>query len=238
MLCGAYAQGSEICQTCAEQVKNTPWGVASLLFSNRRIPVLWREQYGGPLTPIIYGAKYQGAWGQARLLGACLGDLPRPWLGSPPIVIPVPLTNRRLGMRGYNQSQMIAAEAARRWGLTLKARWLSKTKSTLRQATLSLSERRQNLCESFQAHADLAGHRVLLIDDIMTTGATLREAIRAIDRAGGTVISAAVIARVSKEQGQGNGFQRPLRIHRAYAKSLNATPAQNATHAQCRLSRT
>lgn len=234
MLCAAYAGGSEICQACAQQVKSTPWGVSSLGFSGRRIPVLWREHYGGPLTPIIYGAKYRGDWGQARLLGACLGALPKPWLGNPPVVIPVPLTNKRLGARGYNQSQMIAAEAARHWGLALKPRWLKKTKHTRRQATLSLSQRGQNLCESFQAHANLAGQRVLLIDDIMTTGATLREAMRAIDKAGGTVISAAVIAHVPKDQRKNNAFQRPFKPLRASSNSFNTTPAPK--HRPCSIS--
>jgi predicted amidophosphoribosyltransferase len=75
-------------------------------------------------------------------------------------------------------------------------RWLRKTKPTARQAGLHRDERLANLFGSFSASEQVAGRRCLLIDDIMTTGSTLREASRAIHTSGGTVIAAAVIARV------------------------------------------
>lgn len=174
----------------------TPWGVSTLSTHDARIPVLWRESYGGPLTDIIYAAKYHGQWASARLLGRCLGRLPKPWLGSAPVAVPVPLTASRLASRGYSQSHLIAAQAAREWRIAHASHWLIKSRHTLRQASLARHERASNINDSFIATASIAGQRIVLIDDIMTSGATLREAARAASQAGALVIAAAVIARV------------------------------------------
>jgi ComF family protein len=171
---------------------------------NQRISVLWRERYGGPLTETIYRAKYRADWGGAKTLGHCLGKLPKLWTGQAPIVVAVPLAGQRLASRGFNQSHWIAWAAANDWGFEFQSRWLEKIRQTDRQATLSKATRQQNLINSFQANRAVAGKRILLIDDIMTTGATLKQAAQAIGSAGGLVIGAAVIARVENHQRQKN----------------------------------
>lgn len=195
-ICGRYQQGLELCPACAKNIARTPWGVSGLNCGDVRIPVLWREAYGGPLTELIYQSKYHGQWAGAQLLGHCMGSLPRPWLGSPPIMIPIPLSGKRLGSRGYNQSLMIARAAARCWGISVRAQWLRKMQDTSRQAALTRATRQSNLVNTFAAARDISGQRVILVDDIMTSGATIREAVRAIRSRGGEVIGAAVIARV------------------------------------------
>ncbi len=199
MLCEGYAMGLEVCPRCADKLKKTAWGVASVMSQETRIPVLWREVYGGLLTDTLYRTKFQGDWGRARMLGRLLGSLPKPWLGARPVVVPIPLAGSRLSSRGYNQSQIIAAQAARQWGLAFESRWLFKQHATPRQATLDWNARKTNLSNAFTASPALAGKRVLLVDDIMTTGATLKEAIRAVSQARGQVIAAAVIAHVPKD---------------------------------------
>ncbi len=168
--------------------------------------MLFRESYGGLLSDAVVQAKYRGNWGHARWLGQCLGALPRPWLGEPPTVIPVPLSDQRLADRGYNQSIVIARQVAKTWGLSMAPRWLRKTRRTARQAGLHRDERLANLVGSFWASEQVAGRRCLLIDDIMTTGSTLQEASRAIHLSGGIVIAAAVVARVK-------GPSRAIRHH-------------------------
>lgn len=200
MLCERYAQGLDVCPTCLQKLNATAWGVTSFLHDHTRIPVLWRETYGGVLTDAIYRTKYQGDWGKARMLGKTLGQLPKPWLGPKPTVVSIPLAGSRLATRGYNQSQIIAAQAAKQWGLGFEARWLIKRHSTPRQATLDWEARKTNLENAFDASPKLAGKRILLIDDIMTTGATLREAVRAVSEAQGHVVAAAVIAHVPKDR--------------------------------------
>ncbi len=200
MVCGGKGHGSEVCANCFEALARTPWGVSGLSLGKDSIPVLWREAYGGLLTEAVYRSKYHGDWGTARLLGACLGRLPRPWLGEDPLVIPVPLSGRRLASRGYNQSLIMARQAARLWRLDVKTLWLEKTRDTARQATLREAARTENLGGSFRGSEKLDNQRVILIDDIMTTGATLREAARAVRACGGHVIAAAVIAHVPRHQ--------------------------------------
>lgn len=222
MLCHQYAQGDRLCQECAEMVRRTPWGVSGLDCGDRRIPVLWREAYGGVLTQAIYRSKYRSAWGAARLLGHLLGALPRPWLGKDPVVVPIPLADHRLADRGYNQSLLIARAAARAWGLNAAPRLLRKRRRTARQASLIKAARCENLRDSFTAHAMICNQRVILVDDIMTSGATLREAQRAISQAGGEVIAAAVIARVHRDS-----RPRPQRIRNLQdPKTLKARPAK------------
>lgn len=196
LLCDKSADGAAVCDRCTIALRQRPWGVTGLSIAGQRIPVLFRESYGGLLSDAVIRAKYFGDWGHARWLGQCLSQLPRPWLGDPPIVIPVPLSDQRLADRGYNQSIVIARQVAKAWGLSMAPRWLRKTKRTARQAGLHRDERLANLHGSFWASEHVAGRRCLLIDDIMTTGSTLREASRAIHIRGGTVIAAAVIARV------------------------------------------
>ncbi|MBU6303864.1 MAG: hypothetical protein KGO79_00425 [Betaproteobacteria bacterium] len=195
-LCGNYGQGAELCTRCTHRITVTPWGVSTLSVEGGRIPILWRELYGGPLTELIYQSKYHGVWPIALLLGQQLGSLPRPWMGPPPVIIPIPLSRRRLARRGYNQSSLIARVAAQHWGIPMRDRWLEKIRNTPRQAALGRASRRENLSDSFRARQIVAHQRVILLDDIMTSGSTLREAIRAIRHCGGEVIGAAVIARV------------------------------------------
>lgn len=198
LLCSHSAHGDPICNACATALRQTSWGVTSLAIDHSRIPVLFRESYGGLLSDAVIRSKYLGDWGHARWLGQTLGQLPRPWLGDPPVALPIPLSDQRLGDRGYNQSVFIARHAARAWGLTMAPRWLRKTRRTARQAGLARDERLANLSGSFWASEKVTGQRCLLIDDIMTTGSTLREAARVIQARGGLVIAAAVIARVHR----------------------------------------
>lgn len=201
-ICSRPGSAEDICHACRLSLAATRWGVSALTLGDASVPVLWRELYGGPLTATIHRSKYAGDWGGARVLGRCLGELPKPWMGTSPMIIPVPLTTRRLGDRGFNQSLMIARQAAHAWGARVGTRGLIKPKTTARQASLGRDARLVNLQGSFLAAPWCRGQRIVLIDDIMTSGATLREAADAILRAGGHVIGAAVVARVATHHGR------------------------------------
>jgi ComF family protein len=110
------------------------------------------------------------------------------------VVTPVPLAWTRLVVRGYNQAEAIARPLAR--ALTRPCRPLLRRRPRPRQALLSRDERRRNLRGAFAARARLpAGTRVLLVDDVMTTGATLLAAAAALRHAGAASVHAAVVAR-------------------------------------------
>lgn len=101
--------------------------------------------------------------------------------------------------RGFNQAELLAVPVARRFGLK-PSQCLRKTRSTAPQAGLNEEQRRRNLKDSFAVvkSARVAGKRVLLIDDVFTTGATLRAAVAALKAAGASRVTALTLARVDR----------------------------------------
>ena len=116
-------------------------------------------------------------------------------------IVPVPLHPRRLRERGFNQAHLLAAEARRAGVLSPRARLdpsaLARVRETRSQTKLSRTERLENLRGAFTARPDrVRGCTVLLVDDVMTTGATLEACTRALRRAGARSVDAVVVARV------------------------------------------
>ena len=108
----------------------------------------------------------------------------------------------RLAERGFNQAEMIAAALRRHWpetlavrGPPLRCRWLARRRETQRQTALGGAARRLNLDSGFVAAPAAAGAVVALVDDVMTTGATLDAAARALRAAGARAVVAMVVAR-------------------------------------------
>jgi ComF family protein len=115
-------------------------------------------------------------------------------------IVPVPLHWTRRWRRGFNQSSLLAANLARRTGLPVVAA-LSRTRATAAQAGLSHNARRRNVGGSFQcrrASQTLRGKRVLLIDDVMTTGATGSACAQMLKRAGASRVALLTVARVDR----------------------------------------
>ncbi len=120
---------------------------------------------------------------------------------GPDLLIPVPLHPRRLRERGFNQAHVIAAEALRAGILAPRTRLdpaaLGRARETPPQTRLSRAERLVNLRGAFEARHDrVKGRTVLLVDDVMTTGATLEACARALIRAGARRVDAVAVARV------------------------------------------
>lgn len=114
------------------------------------------------------------------------------------LLIPMPLHPDRLRERGFNQSAEIARRIAHKIGCPLGMESLSRCRATPPQAELPMKERTRNVRGAFECSNDLSGKRVLLIDDVMTTSATLREASRIIKLHGAAQIEVAVLARAYK----------------------------------------
>jgi ComF family protein len=110
------------------------------------------------------------------------------------IVLPVPLHRKRLAERGYNQALEMAHSLTRK-GYRLDPTGCRRHKATSAQSDLPASARKQNVRNAFSVCRCLEGHRVLLIDDVMTTGATLNELARTLKNAGAERVEACVIAR-------------------------------------------
>ena len=127
----------------------------------------------------------------------------RPLLEQADLIVPVPLHYVRLASRGFNQSAWLAGALARRTGTPLIVDALKRTRRTPTQGGLSARKRRRNVAGAFAVRPRRAGHvsgkRVLLVDDVLTTGATLSACTRALKRAGARHVDVLVLARVVRE---------------------------------------
>lgn len=109
--------------------------------------------------------------------------------------VPVPMHPRKLRERGYNQAALLARHFARATGVELLPDALRKTRDTDAQSSLDRRARSENVRRAFVAGEGAAGRSVLLIDDVCTTGATLRACARALRRGGAGRVAALVVAR-------------------------------------------
>jgi len=116
---------------------------------------------------------------------------------SPPVLIPVPLHPRRQRERGYNQSLLIARALSEMWNIELLPQALRRTRFTQPQVKLNADERAQNVSEVFAPHhaEKIAGRTVLLVDDVITTGATVSACAQALHQAGAAGVIAVALAR-------------------------------------------
>ena len=144
--------------------------------------------YEGIRREIILKLKHSRSEGLAEIVGELwvqerIESVRNCGIGA---VVPVPLHWRRRWSRGYNQSEVLAAA----WSLVLEAplrrHWLRRSRPTALQTTLTPTARQENVRGAFRAARDsrLRGATVLLVDDVLTTGATASEAAKALKRAG------------------------------------------------------
>lgn len=159
--------------------------------------------YRAPVDRWIRDLKFARDLAAARLLGGLLAArIPqdRRVAPAPLVLVPVPLHRRRLSQRGYNQALEIA-RALCETGYQLDAGCCRRRRTTSPQSELPASARRGNVRNAFSVSRLPAGGRVLLIDDVMTTGATLNELARTFKRAGAERVEAWVIARTCNNKG-------------------------------------
>jgi len=155
-------------------------------------------EYAGPAPLLVQRLKYGGQRFPAYLAGAMIGEAvaDAPFAEAVDALVPVPLARGRRAERGFNQAALLAIEAARVLRRPVRERWLVRTRPTLPQAGLSRRARLRNLAGCFEARGGaMRGATVLLVDDVLTTGATLSEAARACRRGGARAVHAAAFAR-------------------------------------------
>jgi ComF family protein len=151
--------------------------------------------YEGVLRELIHLYKYGKVRTLARPLSGLLAQaLPRDEAFD--AAVPVPLYWRRRLQRGFNQAELLARGLSRRTGVPV-VRALGRLRPTPAQAGLSNSARRQNVSQAFRARG-VQGKRILLIDDVMTTGATAASCAAALKQAGARRVSLLTVARVDR----------------------------------------
>ena len=139
---------------------------------------------------IVKRLKYGNARWIAKPLSEAL-SVPADWEFD--CIVPVPLYFRRQLKRGYNQSELIAKHLAARLGLTVDAGLLIKTRSTRPQARLTDAERKRNLKDAFASDDSVKGKRIMLLDDVRTTGATLSACAGELKKQGAEAVCALTV---------------------------------------------
>ena len=153
--------------------------------------------YAPPLDRMIAALKFGGRLPLAGAFGSLLARAAATVLPDADAICPVPLAFERQSARGFNQSQEIARQVAAESGRPLRTDVLLRTRHTSAQMELALDERRRNVRGAFVARGRLAGMRVAVVDDVMTTGATLDEVAAALKAAGAARVTGLVVARTA-----------------------------------------
>jgi ComF family protein len=148
--------------------------------------------YEFPVDALIHAFKYGGRLGLAPALGEVFAAAGAP---AADVLVPMPLAPRRLRERGFNQALELARFASRRHGVPILAGACRRVADTPPQAALPWRERAKNVRRAFVCDVPLRGLRVAVVDDVLTTGATLDELARVLRTAGAAAVTGCVLAR-------------------------------------------
>ncbi len=152
--------------------------------------------YTFPADVLVQGLKFRGELALAALLAEELhSELRTLPAETVDMIVPVPLHDVRLGQRGYNQSMEIARRLATRMGLPVLPDLCTRVRQTAAQVDLPWKERRENVRNAFSCRSSMDGKRVAVVDDVMTTGATLGEVASTLKRFGAARVVNWVVAR-------------------------------------------
>lgn len=210
---GCDKPGQRWCSTCHQQVEIIGMAVCQRCgrpFSKEgpcpdclALPPLYESMgswgiYGGPLRQAIHRLKYKKDIGLgdyfSRFLIDCLNE--RNWPVD--LIIPVPLSSRRLEERGYNQADLLAWPIASALGIRYDKKGLIRVRETPSQVGLNGFQRRENVIGAFKAERSrVKGANVLIVDDVTTTGATIEECTKALLEADARQVWGLTLARAT-----------------------------------------
>ncbi|MEP7084165.1 MAG: ComF family protein [Betaproteobacteria bacterium] len=207
-LCAAHSGTALICAGCAGSLPRLPpacpccalpsahGGTCGACLADP--PAFDRSQaafvYAFPLDRLVQSFKYHGALALAGWFAeAMLEQRTQPLAAD--LIVPVPLARGRQRERGFNQALELARPLARWTGIPLAIDAATRTRETPPQASLPWAERATNIRGAFSCRKSLAGKRVVVVDDVMTTGASLDEFAATLKRAGALSVENWLVAR-------------------------------------------
>ncbi len=181
-------------ETCAACLARPPaWGRARAALA-----------YNEASRKIVLDIKRAGRRDGLALVAGWMRRAGHELLADADLIVPVPLHYRRLVQRGYNQAGWLAQAVGRPSGVPVKVAALRRIRATPSQGGLDPRARRRNVAGAFAARPRYASliesRRILLVDDVLTTGATLGGCVRALKKAGASAVDVLVLARVVRER--------------------------------------
>ncbi|WP_313950311.1 ComF family protein [Accumulibacter sp.] len=150
-------------------------------------------RYAFPLDKLVQSFKYGHRLALGRYFGRQLAALTGESLAD--LIVPLPLHPQRLRQRGFNQALELARPVGKAWQMPIDVRSCQRIRDTPAQADLPWRERAKNVRGAFHCAADFTGKRLLLVDDVMTTGASLGELAQTLKRHGAAHVTLLVLAR-------------------------------------------
>ncbi len=180
-VCALPAAESRVCGSCLANPPAFDRTIASL-------------SYAFPVDALVHSLKYQKNLSIAPVLANLLVTR-IDGIALPDFIVPMPLHSARVRERGFNQALEIARRVAKVTGIALLPAACQRIKNTPSQTGLPWKEREQNIKGAFMCEADLTSKRIAILDDVMTTGATLNELAKVLRKSGATHVSGWVVAR-------------------------------------------
>lgn len=184
-----------ICQACFEALDFVPkpFSLEGTANINYLISPFF---YSNKLREVIIDFKFHDNPAYGEILSHIMCDVLKDAeaLDGFDFLIPVPLSEKRFNERGFNQSEILARPLAKQLGLPLRADILKRVRHTKRQSRLGAEERVSNVSGAFRSEEGLFDRRILLFDDIFTTGNTLNSCAEALRKSGAPFVAAATLA--------------------------------------------
>jgi ComF family protein len=157
--------------------------------------------YSGAMRTLVHQFKYADRHDACALFGRWLAETGQELVAGADLIVPVPLARLRLLSRRFNQAAILAQELSRQTGLPVAPQALERTRATPSQVGLTHDQRRRNVAGAFRVpdrqRGAVSGRRVLLVDDVITTGATAEACARALKRAGAARVDVLALAMVT-----------------------------------------
>jgi ComF family protein len=180
-VCAAPTPGAQTCGRCLQQPPRFDRVIAACTYSH-------------PIDILVRMLKYDGNLAAARPLATVLADAleAEPY---PDLIIAMPLAKTRLTQRGFNQALALARPLCREFGLQIAHDAVQRSRAGVPQASLPWKERNKNVRGVFVCQSDLSGKRVAVMDDVLTSGATLDSLAGELKRAGAAHVTGWIAAR-------------------------------------------
>jgi len=210
-LCGAFAGATLLCDECRQDLPRiaaaccplcalptpTNGGICGACLKQPPFfdATQCRFRYAFPVDRLVQALKYQHRLAVAQFFADALLETSATMLMQTDLLLALPLSVQRLRDRGFNQALEIARPLAKRLGLPLHTNGYGRSLDTVPQTSLPWKERHKNIRGAFECGMDLTGKAVTVIDDVMTTGATLNEFARTLKNHGAARVTNLVVAR-------------------------------------------